>query len=158
MIISISFRFPLSTLESRMGKGKLIIEYVVIYEFYLLSFHHMNMLHCNFCFLVHTLFHFTGKYNRHAMKTMLTEDSIQLLLHGAVNLFPLVQVSSLNQVNSLNSSSIRFLTSISDGIHKHELLLPTIYSSLVETRQLKEGSIIKVTKCTCNIVHSVTYV
>ena len=113
--MSISFCFPLSTLESGMGKGKLIIEYVVIYSFYLLSFHHMNMLHCNSCFFVHTLFHFTGKYNRHAMQTMLTEDSISLLLHGVVNLCPLVQVSSLNQVNSLNSSSIRFRISISDG-------------------------------------------
>ena len=92
------------------------------------------------------------------MESMLTEDSISLLLHGVVNIFPLVQVSSLNQVNSLNSSSIRFRISISDGLHKHEILLPTIYSSLVETGQLKEGSIIKLTKCTSNIVHSVMYV
>ena len=113
---------------------------------------------CYIANFFHALFHFTGKYNRHAMESMLTEDSISLLLHGVVNLFPLVQVSSLNQVNSLNSSSIWFLISISDGLHKHELLLPTIYSSLVETGKLKEGSIIKVTKCTCNIVHSVTYV
>ena len=118
---------------------------------------HMDMLHCNFLF-VHALFHSTGKNNHHVMETMLTEDSISLLLHGVVNLFPLVQVSSLKQVNSLNSSSMRFRICISDGIHKHELLLPTIYSSLVETGQLKEGSIIKVTKCTCNIVHNVTYV
>ena len=89
------------------------------------------------------------------MESMLTKVSISLLLHGAINLLPLVQVSSLNQVNSLKSSSIRFQISISDGLHRHELLLPTIYSSLVETGQLKEGSIIKVTKCTCNIVHSV---
>ena len=59
-------------------------------------------------FFVHTLFHFKGKYNHYSMQTMLTEDSISLLLHGVVDLFPLVQVSSLNQVNSLNSSSIRF--------------------------------------------------
>ena len=92
------------------------------------------------------------------MESMLTEDSISLLLHGAVNICPLVQVSSLNQVNSLNSSSIRFRISISDRIHKHDILLPTIYSSLVETGQLKEESIIKLTKCTSNIVHSVMYV
>ena len=75
------------------------------------------------------LFHFTRKYNRHAMESMLTEDSI---FHVAVNLFLLVQVSSLNQVNSLNSSSIRFQISISDDFQKHELLLPVIYSRLVE--------------------------
>ena len=72
------------------------------------------------------------------METMLTEDSISLLLHGAVILFPLVHVSSLNQVNSLNSSSIMFRISISDDLHKHELLLPVIYSGLVENGQLKE--------------------
>ena len=92
------------------------------------------------------------------METMLTKDSISLLLHGVVNPFPLVQVSSLNQVKSLNSSSIRFRISILDGLHKHELLLPIIYSSLVENGQLKEGTIIKVTQCTCNIVHNVMYV
>ena len=109
-------------------------------------------------FFVLALFHFTGKKNGYTMESMLTEDSISLLLHGAVNICPLVQVSSLNQVNSLNSSSIRFQISISGGLQKHEILLPTIYSSLVETGQLKEGSIIKLTKCTSNIVHSVTYV
>ena len=92
------------------------------------------------------------------METMVTEDFISLLLHGAVNLFPLVQVSSLNQVKSLNSSSIRFQISILDDLHKHELLLPIIYSSLVENGQLKEGTIIKFTQCTCNIVHNVTYI
>ena len=59
-------------------------------------------------FFVHALFHFTGKYNHHAMETMLTEDSISLLIQCDVNLFPLVKVSSLNKVNSLNSSSIQF--------------------------------------------------
>ena len=67
---------------------------VFIYAFYLLSFDHMNMLHCNFFCFVHTLFDFTGKYNCHAMQTMITEDSISLLLHGVVELFPLVQVPS----------------------------------------------------------------
>ena len=92
------------------------------------------------------------------METMVTEDSISLLLHGVVNLSPLVQVSSLNQVNSLNSSSIRFRISISDGLHKHELLLPVIYSHLVENCQLKQGTIIKITQCSCNIVRNITYV
>ena len=126
---------------------------IVIYAFYLFSFHHMNMLHCNFCFFVHALFHFIGKYNRHAMQTMLTEDSISLLLHGAVDLCLLVQVSSLNQVNSLNSLSIQFQIPIWDGIPRNQLLLPTIYSSLVESGQLKEGYIIKVT-----IVHAILYI
>ena len=70
------------------------------------------------------------------METMVTEDSILLLLHGVVNLFPLVQVSTLNQVNSLNSSSIRFRMFISDDLHKHELLLAIIYNGLVEYGQL----------------------
>ena len=108
-------------------------------------------------FFFHALFHFTGKYNRHTMEIMLTEDSISLLLHGAVNLFQLVQVS-LNLVNSLNSSSIRFQISILDDLHKHDLLLPVIYSDLVENGKLKEGTTIKTTQCTCNIVHNVTYV
>ena len=106
---------------------------------------------------VHALFHFIGKYNHHAMENMLTEYSISLLLHGVVNLFPLEQFSTLNQVNSLNSSTIRFEISISDGLHKHDLLLPIIYNSLVEYGKLKEGTIIKVTHCTCNGVHNVMY-
>ena len=88
-------------------------------------------------FFLHAMFHSIGKNNHHVMETMLTEDSISLLLHGVVNLFPLVQVSSLNQVNSVNLSSIRFRISISDNLHKHELLLPIIYSTLVENGQLK---------------------
>ena len=83
------------------------------------------MLHCKKKSL-HAMFHSTGKNNHHVMETMLTEYSISPLLHGVVSLFPLVQVSSLNQVKSLNSSSIRFRISISDGLHKHELLLPII--------------------------------
>ena len=109
-------------------------------------------------FFGHAMFHSTWKNNHHIMETTLTKDYISLLLHGVVSLLPLVQVSSLNQVNSLNSSSIWFWISISDGLHKHELLLPIIYSSIVENGQLKEGTIIKVTQCTCNIVHNVTYV
>ena len=118
----------------------------------------MNILHCKKR-KIHAMFHSTGKNNHCVMETMATEDSISLFLPGAVNLFPLVQFSSLNQVNSLNSSSIRFWISILDGFHKHELLLPVIYSDLVENGQLKEeGTIIKITQCTCNIVYNVTYV
>ena len=129
-----------------------------LYIFILVRSHGYVTLQIFVVVVVHALFHSAGKKNHHVMETMLTEDSISLLLHGVSNLFSLVQVSSLNQVNSLNSSSIRFWISISDGLHKHDLLLPAIYSNLVETGQLKEGSIIKVTKCTCNSVHSVTYV
>ena len=88
-------------------------------------------------FFVHALFDSTGKNNHHLMETMLTEDVISLLLHGAANICSLVQVSTLNQVNSLNSSTIRFQISISDDLHKHELLLPIIYNSLVEDGKLK---------------------
>ena len=108
-------------------------------------------------FFVHALFDSTGKNNHHIIVTMLTEDAISLLLHGVVNLWPLVQVSTLNQVNSLNSSTIRFWISISDGLHKHAILLLIIYNNLVEYGKLKEGTIIKVTQCTCNIVHNVTH-
>ena len=92
------------------------------------------------------------------METMLTEDVISLLLHGVVNLFLVVQVRTLNQVNSLNSSTIRFRISISYDLHKPELLLPIIYNSLVEDGKLKEGTIIEVTQCTSNVVPNVTYV
>ena len=115
------------------------------YMHFFLSFDHMNMLHWNF-FFIHALFHFTGKYNHHAMETMLTEDSISLLLHGAVNLCSLVQVSTLNQVKSLNSSTICFWIYISDNIHKYELLLPKIYNSVGEDGRVKEATIFKVTQ------------
>ena len=115
-------------------------------------------LYIHFIYTFHVMLHSTGKNNHHFMETMVTEDSISLFLHGVVNLFPLVQVSGLNQVNSLNSLSILFRISISNGLHNHELLLPIIYSNLVENGQLKEGTIIKVSQCTYNIVHNVTYV
>ena len=104
------------------------------------------------------VFDLAEKNNHYIMDTMVTEDSISLLLHGVVNLCPLVQVSALNQVNSLNPSSIWFWISISDGLHKHELLLPIIYSHLVENGQLKQGSITKITQCSCNIVRDITYI
>ena len=109
-------------------------------------------------FFVHALFDSTGKNKHHLIETMLTGDAISLLLHGVVNLFLVVQFWTLNQVNSLNSSTIQFWISISEGLHRHELLLPIIYNSLIEYGQLKEGTIIKVIQCTCNIVHNVTYV
>ena len=87
-----------------------------------------------------------GKNNHHIMETMLTEDAISLLLHEVINLFPLVQVSTFNQVNSLNSSTIRFQISISGSLHKHELLLPIIYNSVGEDGKVKEETIIKVTQ------------
>ena len=111
--------------------------FVFIYPFYS---GRMIMLHSNLFLFFHSLFHSTGKNNHHVMETMVTKDSISLLLHGVVNLSPLVQVFALNQVNSLNSSSIRLWISISDGLHKHELLLPVIFSHLVENAQLKQGN------------------
>ena len=113
--------------------------FVFIYPFYSGQ---MIMLHSNFFF--HSLFHFTGKNNHHIMETMVIEDVISLLIHGVVNLWPLVQVSTLNQVNLLNSSTICFWISIPDIIHKHELLLPIIYNSVGEDGQVKEATIIKV--------------
>ena len=106
-----------------------------------------------FLFFFHSLFHFTEKNNNHIMETMVIEDSISLFLHGVFNLFPLVQISALNQVISFNSSSIQFWIYISDDIHKHEMLLPDIYSDLVENGQLKEGTIIKLRN-----VHATLYV
>ena len=104
------------------------------------------------------MFHSIEKNNHHIMETMVTEDSISLLLHGVVKLSLLVHVCALNQVNSLNSSSTRFRISISDGLHKHELLLPVLYSHLVENGQLKQGTIIKITQCSCNIIGNITYI
>ena len=56
------------------------------------------------------------------METMLTEYVISVLLHGVVNIFLLVQVSTLNQVNSLNSSTIWFRISKLEDLHNHMLL------------------------------------
>ena len=110
-------------------------------------------------FVFHSLIHFAGKNNHYVMETMVTEDSISLLIHGNVNLFPLVHVFVLNQVKSLNSSSIRLQISFLDDLHKHELLLPVIYSDLVENGQLKEGTIMKIMQCTSNIIQcNVMYV
>ena len=95
--------------------------------------------------------------NHHLMETMLTDDYVSLLLHGVVNLCPLLQVFSLNQVNSLISKTVCFHISISNNRRKHKTLIPTIYNSIVEDGKLKEGTIIKVTQCTCNIIHNTMY-
>ena len=118
----------------------------------------MITLHCKKKLYFHSLFHLAGKNNHYIMETMVTEDPISLLLHGVVNLSPLVQVCALNQVNSLNSSSLRLRISILDGLHKHELLLLVIYNHIVENGQLKQGTIIKTTQCSCNIVCNITYI
>ena len=76
---------------------------------------------------------------------MLTDDIVSLMLHGVVNLWPLLQVVFLIQVNLLNSEIVHFRIYIYDGHHMHKTLLPTIYNSIVEDGQLKEGTIIKVT-------------
>ena len=77
---------------------------------------------------------------------MLTKDAISLLLHGVVNLFPLVQFSTLNQVNSLNSSSIQLQISILEDLYKNDLLLPIIYNSVGEDGHVKQETKTKFTQ------------
>ena len=125
----------------------------ILFRFYPLYTGQMITLHCKKKLYFHSLFPLAGKNNYYVMENMVTGDSISLLLHGVVNFCPLVQISALNQVNSLNSSSIQFWISILDDIHKHELLIPVIYSDLVENGQLKEGTIIKLRN-----VHATLYV
>ena len=101
---------------------------------------------------------FTPEKNKHhLMEAMLIDVIVSHMLHGIVNLSPLLQVFSLSQVNSLNSSTVHFYISISYGCHGNETFLHAIYNSIVEDGQLKEGTIIKVTQCTCNVIQNASY-
>ena len=93
----------------------------------------------------------------HIMEAPLTENAISSLLSGAVHLQPLLQVFSLQPFGPANATTPRFRITISDGSNTHQTLLPTTFNSLISNGELQEGSVIKLAKCTCTVVHNNTY-
>ena len=92
------------------------------------------------------------------MEPPLTEDVISLLLSGSVHLQPYLQVVSLSPVGSNKSTNTCFRMTISDGTNTHQTLLPISFNALLSDDGLQEGSIIKLIKCICNVVHDATYI
>ena len=91
------------------------------------------------------------------MEAPLTENAISSLLSGSVHLQPLLQVFSLQPFGPTNATTPRFRITISDGNNTHQTLLPTTLNSLISNGEIQEGSVIKLSKCTCTVIHNNTY-
>ena len=91
------------------------------------------------------------------MEVPLTENVVSSLMSGAIHLQPLMQVFSLHPFGPTNATTPRFRITISDGNNTHQTLLPTTFNSLISNGELQEGSVIKLAKCTCTVVHNNTY-
>ena len=90
------------------------------------------------------------------MEAPLTKNVISYLLSGSVHLQPLLQVFSLQPFRPTNATTPRFRITISDGNNTHQTLLPTTFNSLISNGELQEGFVIKLSKCTCTIIHNNT--
>ena len=91
------------------------------------------------------------------MEAPLTENVISSLLAGFVHIQPFLQVLLLQPIGPKNETTPHFRITISDGNNMHQTLLPTTFNSLISNGELQEGSVIKLSKCTCIVVHNNTY-
>ena len=78
------------------------------------------------------------------MATNLTQNAISSMLSGKSHIQPFLQIVELERITSMQSSTIRYRTTISDGTHMKHLILPITYNDLVEGSLLQKGSIIHV--------------
>ena len=142
--------------------------------FYLLQFHctfHILVCHsCNSIYsYIYVYIHKTNKSYTYKfvsscsqcfpriMEAPLIENAISSLLSGAIHLQPLLQVFSLQPFGPTNATTPRFRITILDGSNTHQTLLPTTFNSLISNGELQEGSVIKLSKCTCTVIHNNTY-
>ena len=86
------------------------------------------------------------------MTTNLTENAIPLMLSRKSHIQPILQIVELERIASMQSSTIRYRTAISDGTHMKRLMLPITFNDLVEASLLQKGSIIHVKSCTTSTI------
>ena len=86
------------------------------------------------------------------MTTNLTENAIPSMLSGKIHIQPILQIIELERITSMQSSTVRYRTAISDGTHMKRLMLPITYNDLVERSLLQKGSIIHVKNWTTSTI------
>eukprot|EP00253_Pinus_taeda_P012080 PITA_12080 len=78
------------------------------------------------------------------MTTNLTENAISSMLSGSTHIQPCLQIVELEPIQSVQKTTLRYHTAISDGTHKKHIILPKDFNDLVSTGLLQKGSVINV--------------
>ena len=86
------------------------------------------------------------------MATNLTQNDISSMLSGKSHIQPFLQIVELECITSIQSSTVRYRTAISDGTHMKCLMLPITYNDLVERSFIQKGSIIHVKNWTTSTI------
>ena len=89
------------------------------------------------------------------MKKKLTENVIFSMLSRKNHIQQLLQIIGFEPITSMQSSIVRYRTTISDGTHMKRLMLPITFNDLVEASLLQKGSIIHVKSWTTTIGPSI---
>ena len=78
------------------------------------------------------------------MTTNLTENSISSMLSGSTHIQPCLQIVELEPIQSVQKTTPRYRTALSDGTHKKHIILPQDFNDLISTGLLQKGSVINV--------------
>eukprot|EP00253_Pinus_taeda_P005195 PITA_05195 len=78
------------------------------------------------------------------MTTNLTENAISSMLSGSTHIQPCLQIVELEPIQSVQKTTPRYRTALSDGTHKKHIILPQDFNDLVSTGLLQKGSVINV--------------
>lgn len=78
------------------------------------------------------------------MTTNLTENEIPSMLSGSTHIQPCLQIVELEPIQSMQKTTPRYRTAISNGTHKKHIMLPKDFNDLVATCLLQKGYVINV--------------
>ena len=78
------------------------------------------------------------------MTTNLTKNAISSMLSRSTHIQPYLQIFELEPIQSMQNSTPRYRTAISDGTHKKHIILPKDFNDPVSTGLLQKGSVINV--------------
>ncbi|XP_059073447.1 replication protein A 70 kDa DNA-binding subunit A-like [Cryptomeria japonica] len=78
--------------------------------------------------------------------TSLTIDAIKLIVEGAIDLSPCIQIFFISTFGRNPKQTTLFRLEISDGTHKHKATLPKKYDDYIISEEIKIGSIIKLSE------------
>lgn len=77
---------------------------------------------------------------------ILTTDAIKLIVEGAIDLSPCIQVFFISTFGSNPEQTTRFRLDIFDGTDKRKATLPKKYNDYIIFEEIKIGSIIKLSE------------
>jgi len=80
-----------------------------------------------FCFVQYLFCHLYFQ----KMKTNLTENAIFSMLFGSTHIQPYLKIVELEPIQSMQNSTPRYRTAISDGTHKKHIMLPKDFNDNV---------------------------